>query len=255
MAAQTMSAPPSPQWRPPPWSIPSGRRLGFRTALIGWVPIWGLWMSISTTWTVAGSWQIWEQLWVFASTVIVLTGLGVIVAIGFGILMIVTASRPPLKSLSIYQGLTSTPTAARWVGVAFLFPQAIGWAIALVAHFIPIGPSPSTTSPPLAFDIKILSASLSPLFAMLCFLGCLLLARRAANRPIKQAIVSGLAPSYTMAPGLYYWWDGADWRSVADSAPEGALHSADGHYWWTGVYWVPMPSDRRSTKPLRASVA
>jgi hypothetical protein len=81
------------------------------------------------------------------------------------------------------------------------------------------------------------------------------LARTAADRPLKQAVLSGLAPGYNMAPGLHYWWDGTNWRNVADSAPEGALRSADGNYWWTGGYWVSMPPDRPSRAVRKASVA
>jgi hypothetical protein len=197
-----------------------------------------------------------DQFLVVINTVMeVLGGLGAILAAGYGTLIIATAIRPRLKPVWLYPGLTSTPTAARLYGVAFLFPQALIWAVAVVAHFAPIAP-PTLTSPPSAlFDIVGFSVSFGPVFGMLCFGGCILLARRAANRPIKQAILFGLAPSYPMAPGLYYWWDGELWRSVADSAPEGALRSADGHYWWTGGYWVPLPPDRPRGDLLMASVA
>jgi hypothetical protein len=255
MAAQTMSAPPSPRWLPPPWGIPSGRKPAGGRRLIELVPVLGTWFSVSITWIVAWPPAIDQSLVVIHTVMAVLAGLGAILAVGYGTLIIATARRPRVKPVWVFPGLTSTPTAARWYGSAFLSPLAPVWAIALVAHFAPIA-SPTPTSPPSAlFDIVGFSLSFGPFFAMLCFLGCGLLGRRAANRPIKQAILSGLAPSYPMAPGLNYWWDGTDWRSVADSAPEGALRSADGHYWWTGGYWVPMPPARRRTKPLKASVA
>jgi hypothetical protein len=257
MADQTMSAPRSPRWVPPPWSIPKGRRPSLRRRLIGVPPLSAMYMSVLLTWTVARPLPATDPFLVVTDTVMaVLVGLGAILAVGYGVLIIATAGWPRLKPVWFFAGLTSTPTAARWLGVAFLFPQAIVWAIAVVAHFTLIGPSPTSLGPPSAlFFIVGYSIALSPALGMLCFIGCCLLARRAANRPIKQAILSGLAPSYYMASGLFYWWDGERWRAVAEAAPEGALRSPDGHYWWNGEYWVPMPPDHPSRDLLKVSVA
>jgi len=252
MAAQTMSAPPSPRWRPPPWSLPSGRRPAFRRRLRELIPVWGVWMSVSATWTVASPLPALDQFLVVTNAVMaVLLGLGTILTVGYGMSIIATASRPRLKFQWFFPGLTSTPKAARWFGAAFLFPPAIAWVIVVVAQVTPMGSSFTQTSPGAWFDIMAFSISFGPVFGIGCFAACVLLARRAANRPIKQAILSGIAPSYTMAPGLSYWWDGGNWRSVADSAPADAFRSADGHYWWAGGYWVAMPPDRQSRQILK----
>jgi hypothetical protein len=146
-------------------------------------------------------------------------------------------------------GLTSTPIAARWYGLAFLLPQAIVWAIAIVVR---------VTSIELRRDpVEVVIFVSGPIAVLLAFSVCIVLAHQAANRPIKQAILAGRAPYYFTAAGLPagQWWDGESWRSIAESAPQDALRSPDGHYWWTGGYWIPMPPDRPSKDLLKVASA
>ena len=184
--------------------------------------LFGSWSLALTPWGLLGGW--------FLAPNIIAAVLGA----GYGILMIATARQPLLKPVWFFPGLASTPSAARWYGLAYVLAQCAAWGSAIVVHL---------TFGDVRSESEILLLLLGPLTVLLAFTACILLARRAANRPLEQAIQAGMAPSYVLA-GLQYWWDGEHWQSLASSVPESALRSPDGHYWWTGHDWFRMPPNR-----------
>jgi hypothetical protein len=220
------------KWRPPPWfgSIPSGRKPSWRHRFIEVVPYWATLMALYS-WNLA--WAPWGLIsgWVLAPSVI-----AAILGVGYGALMIATARRPTLKPVWFFPGFASTSAAARWYGLAFVLAQGAAWGVAIVVHVM-FGDLRPESVPMIPFG---------PLSVLLAFTACMVLARRAANRPIKRAILTGLAPSYVLAQGQPYWWDGEHWQSLESTVPESSLRSPDGHYWWTGSDWFRMPPNRRS---------
>lgn len=220
-------------WRSPPWKVPRGRRPSYgRRFLEGFPFFFGIYFTISGTFLVALSSRDLDAISLAYDVIVIVATL---VAISYGAVMIVSARRPLIEPRWFFPGLTSTPTAARWYGLAFLAPPAVAWALAYALNATPLD---MRRAPVFLF------VGFIPALILLAFGGCTLMARRASNRPVKHAIVGGFAPNYVAAPGfeLGYWWDGSQWRSFADSAPEGALRSPDRNYWWTGERWLPLPA-------------
>jgi hypothetical protein len=153
--------------------------------------------------------------------------IAVAVTLAYGIGMIALVRRPQIKPV-VSVGLTTTPAAARWFGLAFALPALIGLSIAFI--FRPM----SDAGAQALFAIAYWAAPCA-------YAGCLLLARTCSNRPVKRAILAGSAPIFTASPAGDWWWNGSTWVSTIAAAPEGAQHSPDGNYWWTGSAWLAMP--------------
>lgn len=54
------------------------------------------------------------------------------------------------------------------------------------------------------------------------------------------ALAAAQADVVPMSPDRDYWWDGTEWRPVADCAPPEAQRSEDGRHWFDGRDWRPL---------------
>lgn len=209
-------------WRRPPWSIPRGRRPGIRQRALDAL----IFCALMASW-VGGAAQAYEPR---AYQVVYFTA--VAIAVAYGVTAIGLAGRRRLKPV-IWAGLTSTPAASRWYGLAFVAPALLGLSIAL--FFYPLSDAGWVQA---RFALAYWAAPGT-------YAACLLLARALSNAAVREAIVGGFAPMYFTSPVGGWWWNESTWVNSADAAPEGALRSPDGNYWWTGDAWLAMPPRRR----------
>jgi len=232
-ASPEPSVAPAVKWLAPPWSVPSGRKPSYRRIYLKFTPLWavlvapfGIWPLIQT---VRGI-----DLWSEGPFAVFYSGLAAS-ALAYGLYAIATARNLRLKTVWAFPGLTATPYATVWYGLAFALPVAI--EIGVVA-FVLVTRSWYSGAESLVWAAWPVMAA------------CMLMARRASNAPVKQTILSGQAPSYLVSTGWpRWWWNGSEWVGFHAAAPEDAVRSPDGNYWWCGTYWVALP---RFDAPSRA---
>jgi hypothetical protein len=170
-----------------------------------------------------------------------------VLATAYGAAFILTARRPwPTKPEGFWGGLTATPAAKLWFGLAFALPESFAWGILSWLH-------PTSTATQYLAILWFLAPG--------TFLVCAFVAHAYSIRDVKRTILAGLAPSYVMSPdGGWWrngdtwasvtdriWWNGSAWVNAAAAVPEDALRSPDGNYWWTGTSWCAMPPRTRRT--------
>ncbi len=228
-------APPRARWRRVPWRVPTGRRPRFWPrvphALAYGVLLASLFEAPAARVTAA----------VLGTPFVAVDVTLAVLATAYGLAFIVTAGRPhPAQSHVFWQGLTATPAAKLWLGMAFVIPESLAWGVS--SWLFP-------TTGPTAYGAILwwLPAS--------TFVVCLFIANAYSNRDVKRTILAGLAPSYVMSPdGTWWrnadtwmsvtdrmWWNGNVWVSATAAVPDNALRSPDGNYWWTGSAWCAMP--------------
>ena len=218
--------PPGSAWRRPPWSTPSGRRPRYRQVLRIGFGVDALYMAASSgmyVTTVKTSWTF-EDLRPFSIFFIGIAGL----AFAYGVAVILTSGRPR-GVMPAWLGLDVNRDARAWFGLAIVIPLMISGVGAF--YFSPPGP---TAQSQILFTVFFFAPAVIAA-------GCVFRARACSYRDIKNAIVSGAAPSYVMSSNRFWWWDGAQWASAHAAAPPQALRSPDGNYWWTGRNWCALP--------------
>ena len=206
-------------WRRPPWNIPPGRRdplwRGLPEALAFGALMFS-WFGAAAMVYEPRSYQVGYYI-------------AVVVAVSYGVATIVFARRRELKPV-VRVGFTTNPGAARWYGLAYVVPALLGLSVALFLY-------PRSAAPwdQARFTIAFWAAPTA-------YGVFLMVARMRSNRAVRQAIVTGVAPSFATSPvGGCWWWDGTAWVNAHDAAPNSALRSPDGNYWWTGSAWFAMP--------------
>jgi hypothetical protein len=219
------SAPAAVKWLAPPWSVPAGRKPTYRRRLAEIAPLWAAWAApigaLPLILAVRGVDPGFEPL------ALVYAGLAVS-ALAYGVYSIATAQSHPRKTVWMFPGLTGTRTATIWYGLVFVLPVAI--EIGVVAFVLVTESSYSA------------AAELFVFAGWPVMVACALVARRASNEPVKQTILSGLAPSYILSTEWpRWWWDGSEWVGFGAAAPDDAVRSPDGNYWWSGAHWVALP--------------
>lgn len=209
-------------WRRPPWSIPPGRKPAIWRGSLDAVVFGALifsWMGGASLPYLSRAYQIGY----FSA---------VAIALAYGVAIIVFARRPKVKPV-VRVGLSTTPAARRWYGLAFMAPALLGLSIAFFLH--PVSDSAWDQA---RFTITYWAAPFA-------YAACLSAARMRSNSAVKRAIVGGFAPMFTTSSVGGWWWDGSAWVNATDAAPPNALRSPDGNYWWTGHVWLAMPPHRR----------
>lgn len=206
---------------------PPGRRPTVPKVLLSAVPV-GL---------VASSWNAWplvagspgEPL---AWRIIPLVFSGI--ALAYGVALVSTSRwlRMPLRPL--WQGVGPDSTAIVWYGLAFIASIAVSYARAFV--------SKPASAVPAEITLRLAAPAVFFAFSGISF--------ALDNRGVKQLIVSGRAPIYTMSQDGQLWLDGDGWTSVYLAAPEDAVRSPNGNYWWTGRSWIALPPRPRRSGRL-----
>jgi len=151
--------------------------------------------------------------------------------VGYGLAVIATAGRPRVRLMMRDWGLSHSPAAKVWFGLAYVLPLTgsfvAGWVLRAA------GPSSALATTPLSTLVGLLGPA--------AFVVCLILARVCSLRPLKRAILDGRAPTFKVSSDVAWWWDGDAWASVFVSAPQSAQRSPDDNYWWAGQGWLPLP--------------
>ena len=212
-------------WRRPPRSAPEGRHASSGRSLA----MLGVLVSLYV-YSLAGAMLALAPgiPWAAALPPLVICAVGV----GYGLVIIATARLPRMRLVMRDWGLGDSPAAKVWLGLAYILPLAgsfvAGWTLRAAGQLS----SPLASSPLISYV---------GLFGPVAFAICLILARVCSLRAVKQAILHGRAPSFTVSSDGAWWWDGEAWTNVADATPESALRSPDTNYWWTGQEWIPLP--------------
>jgi hypothetical protein len=151
--------------------------------------------------------------------------------------VIATAGRPGVRLMMRDWGLGGSPAAKMWLGLAYVLPLAGSFVASWV--LCAAGPFSAVATTPLSLPVRLVGPA--------AFVICLVLARLSSLRAVKNAIVNGVAPSFTVSSDQAWWWDGETWANVSAAAPDGALRSPHTNYWWTGQDWLPLlPRPSRS---------
>jgi hypothetical protein len=232
-------APPGARWRRVPWKVPTGRRPRFWPSVPHALVFGALFGSVDAAPMVRVAAAVLGTPYVAVDVTMA------VLATAYGLAFIVTARKPHRgQSDGYWQGITATPAAKIWFGLAFVIPESVAWGISSWL-FPGVGPT-------------VYGAILWGLPAGI-FVVCVIVALSYSNRDVKRAILAGLAPSYVMSPdGTWWrkadtwlsvtdrvWWNGNAWVSAVATAPDNALRSPDGNYWWTGSAWCAMPPRAR----------
>lgn len=232
-------APARARWRRVPWTIPKGRRPPFWRGLPYALAIGALFGS------VAGAPTVHSTAAVLGATYVAVDVAMAVLATAYGLAFVATARRlHPRQPDGYLLGITATPAAKLWFGLAFVIPEALAWGVS--SWLFP------TTGP------TVYGAILWWLPAS-TFVVCIFIAHAYSNRDVKRTVIAGLAPSYAMsADGTWWrkadtwmsatdrvWWNGNAWVSATAAVPDNALRSPDGNYWWTGSAWCAMPPRAR----------
>lgn len=236
---------PSPaRWRRVPWTVPYGRRPRFFPVLPHALALGALFGSIYSAPTARNA------VAVLGAPYVAFDVTTTLLATAYGLAFVVTARRPhPRQPDGYLLGITATPAAKLWFGLAFVIPESLAWGVN--SWLFP-------TSGPATYWAILwwLPAG--------TFVVCMFVAHAYSNRDVKRVILAGLAPSYAMSPDGSWWLNGDTWASVADRVwwngnawvsaaavvPEDALQSPDGNYWWTGSSWCAMPPRARGSSKL-----
>jgi len=240
------TVPTGSMWRRIPWAVPNGRRLRFWAALPEGLVLGALLLSLAGG-QILGYEGFPVATAVLGVPIVASYVVAAVVAVAYGIALIVTAHTPrPRPRPPLMAGLVGNPAARRWYGLSYAIPPLIAWGVSFTLR-------PTATSENLT-----LLWYAAPVTAV----ACVLLARSAANRDPKRAVLTGRAPSYEMSPDRTWWrkrdtcasindrvwWNGATWVRATAEVPDDALRSPDGNYWWTGSSWCPMPPIPRHRK-------
>jgi hypothetical protein len=156
------------------------------------------------------------------------------VGVGYGLAVMASAGRPRVRLMMRDWGLGGSPAAKVWLGLAYVLPLAGSFVASWVLRTA--GPFSAVATTPLSLLVGMLGPA--------AFVICVILARVSSLRAVKDAILDGRAPSFTVSSDRAWWWDGEAWTNVSAAAPESALRSPDTNYWWMGRDWVPLPPRR-----------